>query len=281
MPSKSEYLRPRLCVLEKGDNGYGFHLHGEKGKTGQFIRLVEPDSPSETSGLRAGDRLVLVNGENVERESHQQVVSRIRATAGKLDLVVVDAETDQLLKKHNVKCLERYVTDGLPLPFLDDAEPEGGGEEEYEGEGEGEGEDELGVEEEEEEEMEETEEEQKQRVGENGDGDGSGSPLPFPPESNGGRHVVEKRLSTNSDIMTSLLVVDPDTDHFFRRCGVDASPAHLTGIGAGGSGQHPGAEPDPAAGPLPEPVVNGEMDDKESEQVVLGSIPELSLTLQQ
>uniref|UniRef100_A0A8C2WXA2 Na(+)/H(+) exchange regulatory cofactor NHE-RF n=1 Tax=Cyclopterus lumpus TaxID=8103 RepID=A0A8C2WXA2_CYCLU len=120
----SQHLRPRLCTLEKGDNGYGFHLHGEKGKTGQFIRLVEPDSPAETSGLHAGDRLVFVNGEDVENESHQQVVSRIRATVGRLVLVVVDPDTEQLLKKHNMKCLKEYVSDGIPLPFDEEEEEE-------------------------------------------------------------------------------------------------------------------------------------------------------------
>lgn len=129
MPSKSQCFRPRLCTLEKGDNGYGFHLHGERGKTGQFIRLVEPDSPAETSGLRAGDRLVLVNGADVENESHQQVVSRIRATAGRLELVVVDPDTELLLKKHNLKCLPEFVTDGLPIPF-DDEEAAAAAEEE-------------------------------------------------------------------------------------------------------------------------------------------------------
>ncbi|KAK1878169.1 Na(+)/H(+) exchange regulatory cofactor NHE-RF1 [Dissostichus eleginoides] len=113
MPSKSQSLRPRLCTLDKADTGYGFHLHGEKGKTGQFIRLVEPDSPAETSGLRAGDRLVFVNGDDVEHESHQQVVSRIRVTAGRLELVVVDPDTEQLLKKHNMKCLKEEST---PVP---------------------------------------------------------------------------------------------------------------------------------------------------------------------
>lgn len=122
MPSQT--LRPRLCVLEKGENGYGFHLHGEKGKSGQFIRLVEPDSPAEVSGLRAGDRLVFVNGERVDSDSHQQVVARIRASAGSLQLVVVDADTDQLLKKHELKCLKEFVTEGIPVPECGDDESE-------------------------------------------------------------------------------------------------------------------------------------------------------------
>lgn len=65
--------KPRLCLMTKGDSGYGFHLHGEKGKSGQFIRKVEPGSPAEAAGLRAGDRLVAVNGVNVEKETHHQV----------------------------------------------------------------------------------------------------------------------------------------------------------------------------------------------------------------
>lgn len=112
-------LRPRLCVLEKGSSGYGFHLHGEKGKTGQFIRLVESDTPASVAGLLAGDRLVFVNGESVEGESHQQVVARIRATVGALELIVVDAETAELLTKHNLQCRKEFVTEGIPLPGSD------------------------------------------------------------------------------------------------------------------------------------------------------------------
>ncbi|XP_010577767.1 PREDICTED: Na(+)/H(+) exchange regulatory cofactor NHE-RF1 [Haliaeetus leucocephalus] len=89
----------RLCRLERGPDGYGFHLHGEKGKPGQFIRLVEAGSPAERSGLRAGDRLLEVDGENVERESHQQVVERIRAAAGAVSLLVVDPLADEQLQK--------------------------------------------------------------------------------------------------------------------------------------------------------------------------------------
>lgn len=109
-------LRPRLCALEKGSGGYGFHLHGEKGKTGQFIRLVEPDTPASAAGLRAGDRLMFVNGENVEGESHQQVVAKIRVTVGALELIVVDADTAELLNKLNLQCRKEFVTEGIPQP---------------------------------------------------------------------------------------------------------------------------------------------------------------------
>uniref|UniRef100_A0A8B9J560 PDZ domain-containing protein n=1 Tax=Astyanax mexicanus TaxID=7994 RepID=A0A8B9J560_ASTMX len=74
-PGMASELKPRLCCMAKGEQGYGFHLHGEKGKSGQYIRKVEPASPAEASGLRAGDRVVEVNGENVERETHHQVSS--------------------------------------------------------------------------------------------------------------------------------------------------------------------------------------------------------------
>lgn len=59
--------------MTKAEDGYGFHLHGEKGKSGQYIRKVESGSPAEAAGLRAGDRVVAVNGVNVEKETHHQV----------------------------------------------------------------------------------------------------------------------------------------------------------------------------------------------------------------
>ncbi|XP_023256804.1 Na(+)/H(+) exchange regulatory cofactor NHE-RF1-like [Seriola lalandi dorsalis] len=330
MPSKSQYLRPRLCTLEKGDNGYGFHLHGEKGKTGQFIRLVESDSPAETSGLRAGDRLVFVNGDDVENESHQQVVSRIRATVGRLELIVVDPDTEQLLKKHNMKCLKEYVTDGVPLPFDEEEEEE---EEEekvvvVEEVGEVDG-TENGIERHaKQDEVEEEAEEEvekvavvEQRLRQQEMTPRESTPVP---ESNGEIHEhVDKKLSissekevcteprprlcviqrgsngygfnlhserarpgqyiravdedspaeragllakdriiqvngvsvegkTHSQVVaaikaggseTRLLVVDPDTDAFYKRCRVAPTLEHLSG-------------------PLPEPVINGGMEEK-------------------
>ncbi|XP_027034886.2 Na(+)/H(+) exchange regulatory cofactor NHE-RF2 [Tachysurus fulvidraco] len=99
-------LRPRLCYLTKGDRGYGFHLHGERGSGAQFIRRIEAGSPAELAGLRSGDRVVEVNGENVENESHHQVVEKIMEVENRTRLLVVDRETDEFLLLHSLPCTE-------------------------------------------------------------------------------------------------------------------------------------------------------------------------------
>ncbi|XP_076471985.1 Na(+)/H(+) exchange regulatory cofactor NHE-RF2-like isoform X2 [Babylonia areolata] len=89
-------LVPRLCHIVRWPdfNGYGFNLHAEKGKAGQFIGKVDPGSPAEAAGLREGDRIVEVNGINIGNENHQQVVSRIKSGGTETRLLVVDTATD-------------------------------------------------------------------------------------------------------------------------------------------------------------------------------------------
>uniref|UniRef100_A0A3Q2ZNE2 Na(+)/H(+) exchange regulatory cofactor NHE-RF n=1 Tax=Hippocampus comes TaxID=109280 RepID=A0A3Q2ZNE2_HIPCM len=99
-------LRPRVCYLIKTERGYGFHLHGEKNKGGQFIRKVEPGSSADQAGLKPGDRLVEVNGENVESDNHHQVVERIREVPHRTRLLVVDRNTDDYLHSCGVACTE-------------------------------------------------------------------------------------------------------------------------------------------------------------------------------
>lgn len=299
MPSKSQLLRPRLCALEKGENGYGFHLHGEKGKSGQFIRLVEPDSPAESSGLRAGDRLVFVNGDDVESESHQQVVSRIRATAGSLELIVVDPDTELLLKKNSLKCLKEFVAEGLPVPFEDEEEPLEAEEARGEDGVEVNGTEERSPEPEEEPLTEEPDTERdlhqpmEKTLSVDSDKEGSGGPRPRlcviqrdangygfnlhserarpgqyiravdedSPAERAGLQPKDRIIQVNGDSVEGmthsevvaaikaggnearLLVVDPEVDAFFKRCRVTPTSDHLTG-------------------PLPEPVINGETEEK-------------------
>ncbi|XP_029637372.1 Na(+)/H(+) exchange regulatory cofactor NHE-RF3 isoform X1 [Octopus sinensis] len=89
-------LHPRLCHLIKWQdfNGYGFNLHAEKGKAGQFIGKVDEGSPAEAAFLYQGDRIIEVNGVNIGNENHQQVVQRIKAGGDETRLLVVDTETD-------------------------------------------------------------------------------------------------------------------------------------------------------------------------------------------
>ncbi|GLD75036.1 Na(+)/H(+) exchange regulatory cofactor NHE-RF2-like protein [Lates japonicus] len=108
--------KPRLCLMTKGENGYGFHLHGEKGKSGQFIRKVEPGSPAEASGLRAGDRVVAVNGVNVEKETHHQVVQRIKTIDHETRLLVVDHETHESLRSLRLTATEEMAVLGTGPP---------------------------------------------------------------------------------------------------------------------------------------------------------------------
>ena len=105
--------RPRQCNLCKWADfsGYGFNLHAEKGKAGQYIGKVDAGSPAEYANLKEGDRIVEVNGTNIGNENHQQVVQRIKAGGQKTSLLVVDAEADKYYKERKivVRGTESYV----------------------------------------------------------------------------------------------------------------------------------------------------------------------------
>uniref|UniRef100_H3B474 Na(+)/H(+) exchange regulatory cofactor NHE-RF1 n=1 Tax=Latimeria chalumnae TaxID=7897 RepID=H3B474_LATCH len=288
----ADSLRPRVCALEKGPKGYGFHLHGEKGKTGQFIRLVEEGSAAENSGLRAGDRLVEVNEENVENDNHQQVVSRIRSLESGVKLLVVDRETDELLRSRGLQCRAEFVN-GLPGGEVpQEEEPKA---EIKEGKNnkkttmlpQSHG-DNLSVEELSVSGIESIQKEHRPRLcqmkkGANGYGFNLHSEKSKPgqyiravdpdsPAESAGLLPQDRIIEVNgicvegklhSDVVaniktggdeTKLLVVDPETDDFFRRCQVIPSEAHLSG-------------------PLPEPVVNGEVEEKMNGKVTKESGP--------
>ncbi|CAK1546798.1 unnamed protein product [Leptosia nina] len=81
----------RLCHVRKVPDfdGYGFNLHAEKGKPGQYIGKVDEGSPAEKAGLRRGDRILEVNGHSIAGETHKQVVARIKERADDAELLVV------------------------------------------------------------------------------------------------------------------------------------------------------------------------------------------------
>ncbi len=102
--SDEEGPAPRLCILHLWPDfqGYGFNLHAEKGKPGQFIGKVDDDSPSSDAGLREGDRICEVNGVSVLEENHAQVVTRIKAQPGTVSLLVIDQQGEEYYKARGI-----------------------------------------------------------------------------------------------------------------------------------------------------------------------------------
>ncbi|KAM9449064.1 Na(+)/H(+) exchange regulatory cofactor NHE-RF3-like isoform 1-T2 [Salvelinus alpinus] len=110
-------LKPRIADLVKGSDGYGYFLRTEPNKTGHFIRDIDRGSPAERAGLKEMDRLVAVEGVEVDGCSHEQVVDRIRQCGNKCCLLVVDEDTDTLYKMGGVSplfCLEEIMESLLP-----------------------------------------------------------------------------------------------------------------------------------------------------------------------
>jgi len=94
----------RLCHLRTWTEGcgYGFSMEAERGRPGHFITRVDVGSPAEAVGLRVGDRVVEVNGDNVDEAAHQNVVDRVTAASDQLVLLVVDPDADKFFSEQNV-----------------------------------------------------------------------------------------------------------------------------------------------------------------------------------
>ncbi len=62
----------------------GIGAHVEQAKDGKHVIIVAPlpDSPAEKAGIRAGDLIIAVDGENAEGWNVQQAVNRIRGPRG-------------------------------------------------------------------------------------------------------------------------------------------------------------------------------------------------------
>lgn len=93
---------PRLCRLEKGPLGYGFHLLYLEDRKGEYIEDVAPRGPSAQAGLKIGDRIVEVNDINIENEKSREVVQHIRASGDHVVMLVVDPKTDGYFRKKAV-----------------------------------------------------------------------------------------------------------------------------------------------------------------------------------
>lgn len=93
-------------------------MQAQKGdaNTGQFIGKIDAGTPAEAGGLRQGDRIIEVNGDNVEQSTHKEVVEKIKSVPDTVKLLVVDTAADKYFKDLGIKvsssmddCVERIT----------------------------------------------------------------------------------------------------------------------------------------------------------------------------
>ncbi|KAK6485625.1 Na(+)/H(+) exchange regulatory cofactor NHE-RF3-like [Huso huso] len=95
--------KPKLCYLVKGEKGYGFSLTSTRGVQGMFLSEVHPSGVAAKAGVQNNDRLIELNGDNVESSNHEQIVDKVKASGNSVVFLVVDGEADRYYKNKQIK----------------------------------------------------------------------------------------------------------------------------------------------------------------------------------
>nr|XP_016929050.1 SH3 and multiple ankyrin repeat domains protein 1 isoform X3 [Drosophila suzukii] len=117
---KSAYNAPRSVVLHRAKRGFGFILRGAKASSQlmqlrpserfpalQYLDDVDPGGVADMAGLRPGDFLLTINGEDVSSASHEQVVEMIRSAGALVNLTVVSPQFP-----HQMQASVQYLPSG-------------------------------------------------------------------------------------------------------------------------------------------------------------------------
>ncbi|XP_065220640.1 sorting nexin-27 isoform X2 [Planococcus citri] len=102
---------PRVVVIHKTESGFGFNVRGQISEGGQLksingelyaplqhVSAVLEGGAAHKAGIRKGDRILEVNGQNVEGSTHKQVVDLIKSGGDVLKLVVLSVTTQEAEK---------------------------------------------------------------------------------------------------------------------------------------------------------------------------------------
>ncbi|XP_051634739.1 Na(+)/H(+) exchange regulatory cofactor NHE-RF3 isoform X2 [Manacus candei] len=87
--------QPRLCYLAKEEKGYGFSLKTTEGQKGLFIVELSPEGAAAKAGVQNNDRLIEINGENVENYTHEEVVEKVKKSENHVMFLLSNEETDR------------------------------------------------------------------------------------------------------------------------------------------------------------------------------------------
>uniref|UniRef100_A0A8C1ZY04 PDZ domain-containing protein n=1 Tax=Cyprinus carpio TaxID=7962 RepID=A0A8C1ZY04_CYPCA len=133
-PNILDYIiKEKTVLLQKKDNeGFGFVLRGAKAQTPveefsptpafpalQYLESVDEGGVAWRSGLRMGDFLIEVNGINVVKVGHRQVVNMIRQGGNSLMVKVVmvarNPEMEEMPKKKVPQQSKRLTPPAIAL----------------------------------------------------------------------------------------------------------------------------------------------------------------------
>ncbi|CAF1208220.1 unnamed protein product [Rotaria sordida] len=112
----------RLCRIRKFPTSpfYGFFLCGDPKKLGRvFISDVTKHSPAAVCGLRDGDRIIEINGSNIDGLIYETILDKIKHHMGRddLELLVLDKKSVQWYRERN------YPITSRTLPTIVHIEP--------------------------------------------------------------------------------------------------------------------------------------------------------------
>ncbi|KAG8200115.1 hypothetical protein JTE90_018905 [Oedothorax gibbosus] len=96
---------PRTVILHKGKKGFGFVLRGAKASSplmerqlnvswpSQYLEDVNKGGVADLAGLKRGDYLLEINGQDVSQASHEHVVSIIQQSGNLVAMTVITLNT--------------------------------------------------------------------------------------------------------------------------------------------------------------------------------------------
>ncbi|XP_017265860.1 Na(+)/H(+) exchange regulatory cofactor NHE-RF3 [Kryptolebias marmoratus] len=98
-----EAPKPKLCYLVKSSSGYGFSIRSAAGEQGVYFIEVIPGGVADRAGVQNKDQLLEVNGENVEKSTHDQVVEKIKQAGNDVVFLLADEETKKFYENKQAK----------------------------------------------------------------------------------------------------------------------------------------------------------------------------------
>lgn len=116
-------MNPRVVHIKKTETGFGFNVRGQVNEGGplksingrlyaplQHVSAVLEGGAAEMAGVLKGDRILEVNGVNVEGATHKAVVDLIKSGNEELTLTVISVSPHEAAKLEPGEEMSNYIT---------------------------------------------------------------------------------------------------------------------------------------------------------------------------